>query len=165
MADIKEKQPIKEVIKEKPAAVPRELVRQQTIRAAAWTKEQLQDAAQGGEKEKEQQESVPNLNQVIPTGRHSAKSTASGRNNAPKTREVVQAQEQKAPTTTASSNRASPPKEQPAPAAQTVSTQPPTAGDTPAVAPSPELYVPGVENPLQGGTACKQPAYVSQGRS
>ena len=62
MADIKEKQPIKEVIKEKPAAVPRELVRQQTIRAAAWTKEQLQDAAQGGEKEKEQQESVPNLN-------------------------------------------------------------------------------------------------------
>ena len=30
MADIKEKQPIKEVIKEKPAAVPRELVRQQT---------------------------------------------------------------------------------------------------------------------------------------
>ena len=143
MADIKEKQPIKEVIKEKPAAVPRELVRQQTIRAAAWTKEQLQDAAQGGEKEKEQQESVPNLNQVIPTGRHSAKSTASGRNNAPKTREVVQAQEQKAPTTTASSNRASPPKEQPAPAAQTVSTQPPTAGDTPAVAPSPELYVPG----------------------
>lgn len=150
MADIKEKQPIKEVIKEKPAAVPRELVRQQTIRAAAWTKEQLQDAAQGGEKEKEQQESVPNLNQVIPTGRHSAKSTASGRNNAPKTREVVQAQEQKAPTTTASSNRASPPKEQPAPAAQTVSTQPPTAGDTPAVAPSPELYVPGVENPIQG---------------
>ena len=150
MADIKEKQPIKEVIKEKPAAVPRERVRQQTIRAAAWTKEQLQDAAQGGEKEKEQQESVPNLNQVIPTGRHSAKSTASGRNNAPKTREVVQAQEQKAPTTTASSNRASPPKEQPAPAAQTVSTQPPTAGDTPAVAPSPELYVPGVENPIQG---------------
>ena len=150
MADIKEKQPIKEVIKEKPAAVPRELVRQQTIRAAAWTKEQLQDAAQGGEKEKEQQESVPNLNQVIPTGRHSAKSTASGRNNAPKTQEVVQAQEQKAPTTTASSNRASPPKEQPAPAAQTVSTQPPTAGDTPAVAPSPELYVPGVENPIQG---------------
>lgn len=150
MADIKEKQPIKEVIKEKPAAVPRELIKQQTIRAAAWTKDQLQDAARGGENKEEQQEGVPNLAQVILTGRHRTKSAVSDRNNAPKTREVVQAQEPKAPTTSASSNRASPPKERPAPASQTIPTQPPTAGNSPAVAPSSEVFVPGVENPTQG---------------
>lgn len=130
--DIKEKQPLKKVAKEKPTAVPRELIKQQTIRAAAWTKNQLQDAARGGEKEEAQQESVPNLTQVIPTVRHSAKPTASDRNNAPKTRDVVQEREQGFVETSASSNRASPPKEQPAPAAQTVSTQPPTAGNSPA---------------------------------
>lgn len=93
---------------------------------------------------------MPNLTQVIPTGRHSAKSTVSDRNNAPKTREVVQEREQEFVATSASSNRASPPKEQPAPASQTIPTQPPTAGNSPAVAPSLELYVPGVENPIQG---------------
>ena len=148
--DIKEKQPLKKVAKEKPTAVPRELIKQQTIRAAAWTKNQLQDAARGGEKEEAQQESVPNLTQVIPTVRHSAKPTASDRNNAPKTRDVVQEREQGFVETSASSNRASPPKEQPAPAAQTVSTQPPTAGNSPAGASSTEVFVPGVENPIQG---------------
>ena len=123
-------------------------MKQQTIRATAWTKEQIQDAARGGENEKEQQESVPNLTQVIPTVRHSAKPSASDRYNAPKTREVVQEREPVA--TVSSSNRVSPTIEQPAPASQAVPTQPPTAGDSPAVAPSPELYVPGVENPVQG---------------
>ena len=137
-------------IKEKPEAVPRELMKQQTIRAAAWTKEQIQEAARGGDNEESQQESVSTPVHGIPTGRHSINSAASDRNNAPKTRDVVQEREQGFVETSASSNRASPPKEQPAPAAQTVSTQPPTAGNSPAGASSTEVFVPGVENPIQG---------------
>ena len=127
-------------------------MKQQTIRAAAWTKDQLQDAARGGENEEEQQVSVPDPVHGLPTGRHSTKSTASDRNNAPKTRDAVQEREQESAATAASSNRAFPPKERPAPASQTVPTQPSTAGDYPTVAPSTEVFAPSVEEPVQGSS-------------
>lgn len=89
---------------------------------------------------------------MIPPVRPAIRSSTSAKHNAPKTREAIQEQEQKTSTTAAPSNRAFPPKERPAPTSQAVPTQPPTAGDSPAVAPTSEVFVPGVDEPAQGSS-------------
>lgn len=130
-------------------------MKQQTIRAASWSKEQIQEAARGGENEESQQENVPNPVNMIPPVRPAIRSSTSAKHNAPKTREAVQAQEQAAATAAPTSNRAFPPKERPAPVSQTASPQPPTAGtagDSPAVAAPSEVFVTGMDTPVQGSS-------------